>query len=120
MFFRSSLSHRIQFAGATALSNCPGAPRLQFLSGRPDATRASPANLIPSPADTVTDILSRMNDAGFTADDTVALLAAHSIGTQEAIDPTIPGTPMDSTPHAFDNQFYLEVGRHCPNKPNRD
>ncbi|KIJ46494.1 class II peroxidase [Sphaerobolus stellatus SS14] len=28
----------IQFAGAVGISNCPGAPRLQFLLGRPNAT----------------------------------------------------------------------------------
>jgi hypothetical protein len=50
-----------------------------------------------------------MEDAGFTADDTVALLAAHSVGRQEVIDLTVSGMPLDSTPGRFDSQFYLEV-----------
>lgn len=50
-----------------------------------------------------------MEDAGFTVDDTVALLAAHSVGRQETIDLTVPGLPLDSTPGRFDSQFYLEV-----------
>lgn len=50
-----------------------------------------------------------MADAGFSPDDTVVLLASHSIGTQQTTDPTVPGAPFDSTPEVFDNQFYLEV-----------
>ena len=99
----------IQFAGAVALSNCPGSPRLQFLAGRPEAESASPPYLVPSPADSAPKILSRMADAGFTADDTVVLLAAHSVGRQEAIDLTVSGMPFDSTPGRFDSQFFLEV-----------
>jgi manganese peroxidase len=55
-----------------------------------------------------------MADAGFSANDTVALLAAHSLGFQYNIDPSIPGTPLDSTPYTFDNQFYLEVSGCSP------
>lgn len=50
-----------------------------------------------------------MADAGFNAGDTVALLAAHSIAVQKTIDPSIPDSPLDSTPRIFDTQFYLEV-----------
>lgn len=39
----------IQFAGAVGVSNCPGAPRLQFLFGRPAAVAASPDLLVPEP-----------------------------------------------------------------------
>lgn len=39
----------IQFAGALALSVCPGAPRVDFLLGRKDATRAAPDGLVPEP-----------------------------------------------------------------------
>lgn len=39
----------IQFAGAVGVSNCPGAPRLQFFAGRPDPTAASPDLLVPEP-----------------------------------------------------------------------
>ncbi|OSX59886.1 hypothetical protein POSPLADRAFT_1149890, partial [Postia placenta MAD-698-R-SB12] len=99
----------IQFAGAVALSNCPGSPRLAFYAGRPQAIAPSPPGLIPSPTDSVKDILARMSDAGFTPDDTVALLAAHSVAVQNTVDPTIPDTPLDSTPELFDTQFYLET-----------
>ena len=39
----------IQFAGAVGVSNCPGAPRLNFFAGRPQPTQASPDLLIPEP-----------------------------------------------------------------------
>lgn len=39
----------IQFAGAVGVSNCPGAPRLEYLHGRPPATAAAPDLLVPEP-----------------------------------------------------------------------
>ncbi|KAI0699316.1 heme peroxidase, partial [Cerioporus squamosus] len=99
----------VQFAGAVGLSNCPGAPRLGFFAGRPAAIASAPSGLFPAPTDTAQALLSRMKDAGFSAEDTIVLLGAHSIGRQHTIDPAANGTPLDSTPDAFDSQFYLEV-----------
>ncbi|KAF8889952.1 heme peroxidase [Infundibulicybe gibba] len=99
----------IQFAGAVGVRNCAGGPRLQFLAGRPNAKQASPENLIPEPTDSVDTILARMADAGFSASELVDLLASHSIGFQEQIDPSISGSPFDSTPTAFDSQFFVET-----------
>ncbi|KAH9950569.1 heme peroxidase [Amylocystis lapponica] len=98
----------IQFVGAVALSNCPGSPRLAFHAGRPPPAAAAPP-LIPAPTDSVEKILWRMADAGFDADETVALLAAHSLAVQKTVDPSIPFTPLDTTPGTFDTQFYLET-----------
>ncbi|KIP10315.1 hypothetical protein PHLGIDRAFT_65973, partial [Phlebiopsis gigantea 11061_1 CR5-6] len=53
----------VQFAGAVALSNCPGAPQLEFLAGRPNKTFAAVDGLIPEPQDSVTKILARFEDA---------------------------------------------------------
>ncbi|KAA1474721.1 MnP-atypical, short manganese peroxidase [Dentipellis sp. KUC8613] len=99
----------IQFAAAVALTNCPGAPRLPFLAGRPDAKAPAPQHANPSPSLAAEDILERMGDAGFTPEDTVALMAAHSIGRQRTLDPAVAGMPLDMTPGAFDTQFYLDV-----------
>lgn len=99
----------IQFAGAVGVSNCPGAPRLNFFLGRPAAKAASPDLLVPEPFDTITDILARMGDAGFSPAEVVALLASHSIAAADHVDPTIPGTPFDSTPGIFDTQLFIEV-----------
>ncbi|KAK0205753.1 manganese peroxidase 1 precursor [Desarmillaria ectypa] len=99
----------IQLAGAVGVSNCPGAPQLNFFLGRPEATAPSPDLLVPEPFDTVTSILARFSDAGFTPPEVVALLASHSVAGSDHIDTTIPGTPFDSTPSLFDTQFFVEV-----------
>jgi len=102
----------IQFAGAVAISNCPGAPKLEFKAGRPNATAPAPDGLIPEPQDSVDKILARFADGGgFTPDEVVALLASHSIARSDHVDPTITtgSVPFDSTPFTFDTQIYLEV-----------
>ena len=66
----------IQLAGAVGVSNCPGAPRLQFLLGRPNATAPAPDKLVPAPFDSSDVIFGRFADAGFSPDEVVALLAS--------------------------------------------
>ncbi|KDQ56732.1 class II peroxidase [Jaapia argillacea MUCL 33604] len=99
----------IQFSSAVGLTNCPGSPRLAFLAGRPNATQPAPMGLVPAPSESVTGILARFADVGFGEEEVVALMAAHTIGGQAHIDPTIPGMGFDSTPDKFDSQFYLET-----------
>ncbi|KAF4567729.1 Versatile peroxidase vpl1 [Pleurotus pulmonarius] len=99
----------IQFAGAVGVSNCPGAPRLQFFLGRPDAVAPAPDLTVPEPFDTVDSILARFAEAGFSPAEVVALLASHTIAAADNVDPTIPGTPFDSTPSVFDSQFFVET-----------
>ncbi|KIJ45795.1 class II peroxidase [Sphaerobolus stellatus SS14] len=100
----------IQFAGAVGISNCPGAPRLQFMAGRPNATAPAPDGLIPEPNDTITQILARMADGGgFSPDEVVALLSSHSIARADHVDPTLNAAPFDSTPFDFDTQIFVEV-----------
>ncbi|OCH84729.1 manganese peroxidase precursor [Obba rivulosa] len=100
----------VQFAGAVALSNCPGAPRLEFLAGRPNHTIAAIDGLIPEPQDSVTKILERFEDAGgFTPFEVVSLLASHTVARADKVDETIDAAPFDSTPFTFDTQVFLEV-----------
>ncbi|KAI5117136.1 hypothetical protein M0805_008255 [Coniferiporia weirii] len=99
----------IQFAAAFGLTNCPGAPRLQFLVGRPNATAPAQDGAIPGPADTVDTILSRFADAGFTSDEVIHLLASHTVARSDTIVPDHQAVPFDSTPFNFDTQFFLEV-----------
>ncbi|KAF8063951.1 heme peroxidase [Lyophyllum atratum] len=99
----------IQFAGAVAVSSCPGAPRLQFLAGRANFSLPSPDLLVPEPSDSVDTIIARMGDAGFSPNEIVDLLPSHTIAAQEHVDPTIPGTPFDSTPGTFDSNFFVET-----------
>ncbi|KAJ7463987.1 manganese peroxidase [Mycena latifolia] len=100
----------VQFAGAVGLSNCPGAPQLEFLAGRPNTTVMPQDGLIPEPQDSITSILARFADAGnFSPFEVVSLLASHSVARADHVDPTIDAAPFDSTPFTFDTQIFLEV-----------
>ncbi|KAI0305583.1 manganese peroxidase 3 [Multifurca ochricompacta] len=99
----------IQFASAVGVSNCIGAPRLDFFLGRPPPLAPAADLTVPEPFDSVTSILARFKDAGFEPIEAVALLSSHSIAAADQVDPTIPGTPFDSTPGTFDTQFFIET-----------
>ncbi|KAI0796438.1 manganese peroxidase 1 [Irpex lacteus] len=99
----------IQFAGAVGVSNCGGGPRLQFLAGRSNSSKAAPDGTVPEPFDSTDKILARMGDAGFSPSEVVDLLASHSVAAQDHVDASIPGTPFDSTPSTFDAQFFVET-----------
>ncbi|KAI0063644.1 heme peroxidase [Artomyces pyxidatus] len=92
----------IQFAAAVGVSNCPGAPRLEFFLGRPPPTAPAPDSTVPEPFDTVTDILGRFTDAGFSPPEVVSL-ASHAIARADFADPTVPGPHSDSNPTIFDS-----------------
>lgn len=105
-----SAADLVQFGGAVGLTNCPGAPQIQFLAGRPNATAPGPIGLIPQPQDSVDSIIARFADGGgFTTDEIVALLASHSIARADHVDPTLDAAPFDTTPFTFDTQFFLET-----------
>ena len=82
--------YSIQFAGAVAVSNCVGGPRIQFLAGRSNDSVVSPDGLIPLPTDSVDSILARFADSGFNSDEVVALLASHSVAAQDHVDEVLP------------------------------
>ncbi|KAJ7487387.1 manganese peroxidase 1 precursor [Mycena galericulata] len=104
-----SVADFIQFSAAVSLTQCPGIARPTFMFGRVDATAPAPDGTVPEPFDSVTSILDRMGDAGFSPAEVVALLASHSIAGADDIDPTIQGVPFDSTPGVFDTQFFVET-----------
>ncbi|TBU21877.1 manganese peroxidase [Dichomitus squalens] len=99
----------IQFAGAVGVSNCNGGPQISFFAGRSNDSQAAPHGLVPLPSDDVTTILNRVGDAGFNAVELVWLLISHTVGAQDSVDDSIPGTPLDSTPSDFDAQFFVET-----------
>ncbi|KAL5523463.1 hypothetical protein ACEPAG_7636 [Sanghuangporus baumii] len=99
----------IQFAGAVGITNCPGAPRLQFLAGRPNATFPADDGTLPLPQSNATTILERMDDGGFTPAETIHLLASHSIARSDTLVPNHTAVPFDSTPFMLDTQVFLEV-----------
>ncbi|EIN13009.1 manganese peroxidase [Punctularia strigosozonata HHB-11173 SS5] len=113
----------VQFAAAVALINCPGAPQLQFLAGRPKRVSVPAVRgLVPQPQDNVTKILARFADAGgFSPFEVVSLLATHSIAHSN-LDPTARDAPLDTTPFVMDTQFFLETllkGTGFPGTGNR-
>ncbi len=91
------LRSSIHLAAAVGTANCPGAPRLEFMFGRPPPLAPAPDLTVPEPTDSVTKILARFADAGFAPAEAVALLSSHTIAAADVVDPTIPGTPFDST-----------------------
>ncbi|KAF8803272.1 manganese peroxidase 1 [Phlegmacium glaucopus] len=99
----------VHLAAAVGISNCPGAPSLKFFFGRPPPLAPAPDLTVPEPTDSVTAIIARFADAGFSVPEIVALLASHTIAAADKVDPTIPGTPFDSTVGVFDTQVFLEV-----------
>ncbi|KAH9476617.1 Versatile peroxidase VPL1 [Psilocybe cubensis] len=99
----------VHLAAAVGTANCPGAPRLKFMFGRPAPKAPAPDLTIPEPTDSVTSILARFADAGFSPKEAIALLASHTVAAADVVDVTIPGTPFDSTPFTFDSQVFLEV-----------
>ncbi|KAH8113582.1 manganese peroxidase 3 [Phellopilus nigrolimitatus] len=99
----------IQFAAALGITNCPGAPRLQFLVGRPNATFPAPDGTVPQPQDSVDSILARFGDAGFSPAELIHLLVSHTIARSDTLVPGHEAVPFDSTPFTFDSQFFLET-----------
>ena len=87
-------------------------------------------SMIPDPSDSADAVLSRFDDAGFSPDEVVALLASlvcpffngclahgssysHSIATSTFIQ---PGAQFDCTPNKFDTQFFagVQANTTCP------
>ncbi|KAK7688353.1 hypothetical protein QCA50_008725 [Cerrena zonata] len=99
----------IQFAGAVGVSNCLGGPRLQFLAGRANFSLPAPDKTVPEPQDPINQIFARMGDAGFSPNEVADLLASHSVAAQDHVDPSVHGSPFDSTPSDFDAQFFVET-----------
>jgi len=100
----------IQFGATVAVGLCPGAPQLEFLAGRPNATAPAIDGLIPEPQDSVDKIFARFEDAAnLSPTDIVSLLSSHSVARADKVDPTIAAAPFDSTPFTFDSQFFLET-----------
>ncbi|TBU25748.1 manganese peroxidase [Dichomitus squalens] len=109
-FPKISAGDLVQFAGAVAVGNCPGAPQLEFRAGRPNATAPAIEGLIPEPQNNITEILERFDDAGgFSPFEVVSLLASHTVARADHVDPTLDAAPFDSTPFTFDTQIFLEV-----------
>jgi len=102
----------IQFGAALGLTLCPGGPVVPFFAGRANATAPSPPDLVALATQTVTELIDRMGDMGnpgFSPQQIITLLGAHTAAGQNLVDPDFNGSPFDSTPFIWDNQVFLEV-----------
>ncbi|KAL5532323.1 GP1_5 [Sanghuangporus sanghuang] len=104
----------ISFAGILGISNCPGTPRVQFFTGRPNPVAPAPDGLVNQPTDDADTIIARFADAGFSPDELVSLLASHSIAGADTFVGAGGGDAFDSTAHVFDSQFFIETRLHNP------
>lgn len=113
----------IFLAAAVGLANCKGAPRIEFFAGRAPPAGPAPDGTVPLPTgksiasstqsiltrtfpiDSVTTIIGKYAAAGFSTQDIVTSLASHSVAAGDALG----GAPFDSSPEAFDAQFFVET-----------
>jgi hypothetical protein len=104
-----SAADMIQFAAATAISQCPLGPKVQALVGRKDSKKAADVGSVPSSRDSVDKILGAFSAKGFSAKDVVALMGTHSVAVQVNDDPAQAGKSLDSTPSVYDMTYYKET-----------
>lgn len=112
-----SLADLIQMAANVGTVVCPLGPRVRSFVGRIDNSAPAPTGLLPSPSDSVDDLLDLFADKTINAADLVALVGAHSTSQQRFVDPSRAGDPQDRTPGVWDVQFYAETLN--PNSPQR-
>ena len=102
----------VQFAGAVAIVTCPGGPTVRALIGRNDSSEDSPRGLLPTafgPGSDHDTLLQLFQEKGFSAVELAALIGAHTVSKATAQREIRPGTPQDTTPGAWDVQYYANV-----------
>ncbi|ROV92813.1 hypothetical protein VPNG_09116 [Cytospora leucostoma] len=90
----------INFAAAIATKVCPGGPYIPFYIGRPDNAFEATRGQIPPPTLNSTDMIEIFAERGFSPDELVALVGAHSVGK------TLRSVPLDSTPEMLDSRIF--------------
>ncbi|KAJ6491960.1 heme peroxidase, partial [Mycena sanguinolenta] len=88
---------------------CPGGPRINVFIGRPMPKNVAPMGLLPSPDDSVPKLIARFEDMGFQVEDLMALVGAHTSGTQQFVDTTQANKSFDSTVDLWDVNFYNQT-----------
>jgi cytochrome c peroxidase len=99
----------IQFAGALSLSQCPGAPTVQFVIGRPAPKEPAPDFIVPQPVNNTDELLTAFANVGFSPEEFIALLSSHSVAGADDFSPPQQGVPFDSTPAVFDTNIFIDV-----------
>lgn len=106
----------VQFAAQHATVTCPQGPRIAFFAGRVDATKPSPAGLIPDVHAGVENLVDLFMDKTINAADLTALLGAHTSAKQFHVVEAQAGEASDSTPGIWDTNFYNETLQASPSK----
>ena len=104
-----SMADALVFGGSLAVEVC-GGPALtrSFRPGRIDATAPNAGGRLPGPHMDSAGLTSMfMGRMGFTAEETVALLGAHTLGASHGSDGQgVQVGNFDNTPNRFDNAFF--------------
>jgi hypothetical protein len=112
-----SMADLIQMAANVATVVCPLGPRVRTFVGRKDSSVPAPEGLLPSPFQSVDELLAMFADKTISGAQLVALVGAHSTSQQRFVDQARAGDPQDSTPGVWDVKFYEETTN--PNSPQR-
>lgn len=107
--FDVGMADLIQMSAITAIAACPGGPRIKAFVGRRDSDQTPPEGLIPSPFSGAATNIALFAAKTFSAADLVALVGAHTVSTQNEVDPAKAGDSQDSTPGTWDSKFYAET-----------
>jgi hypothetical protein len=81
----------IQFAGALSLTVCPGAPKVEFVIGRPPPLGPAPDFIVPQPVNTTDQLLAAFSAIDFTSQELIALLASHTVAGADHFSPPLQG-----------------------------
>ncbi|KAK6850640.1 class II peroxidase [Apiospora arundinis] len=92
----------IQLAGALSI-RAAGGPNIGFYAGRQDSSTANPAGQMPGQNDPADKIIGDFRAKGFSPNELVALLGAHTVAKNRA------GQALDTTDARWDNVFYSET-----------
>ncbi|KAF7357156.1 Peroxidase [Mycena sanguinolenta] len=99
----------IQIAGILAVLACPGGPAVTAFVGRAAPLNIAPTGLLPSPEDPVAKLVARFADMGLSSRDMIALIGAHTTGTQQFVDPAKANFSFDTTDTIWDTRFYTQT-----------
>jgi len=99
----------IQFAGALSLTVCPGAPKVDFVIGRPQPKVPAPDFIVPQPVNTTDELITAFAEVGFSPEELIALLTSHTAAGADDFSPPLQGVPFDSTPAVFDTNIFIDV-----------
>ena len=83
--------HSIQFAGALSLTVCPGAPKVDFVIGRPQPKGPAPDFIVPQPVNTTDELLTAFANVDFSPEELIALLSSHTAAGADDFSPPLQG-----------------------------